>query len=88
MTPLELDILLHYYCCANDYRDGDFSAPAVRQTIELFKHMENPLLMVDHEPTHATYKLTERGHFYIRHLLSIPLPERRVEWFIPPTEQA
>lgn len=28
MSPLEIEILLHYYYCPGDYQDGDFSAPA------------------------------------------------------------
>lgn len=36
MTPLELSILLHYYGCADDFRNGDFSAPAVSAAFETF----------------------------------------------------
>jgi len=37
MTPLQLQILIHYAYSAEDYRQGDFSATAVREAIDLFK---------------------------------------------------
>lgn len=36
MTPFEISIILHYYSCANDFRDGDFSAPILEPTLEKF----------------------------------------------------
>lgn len=75
MTPLELEILIHYRGSATDYRFGDFSAPAVRQAIDWFRG-EAGLL----EPTNrndypdATYKLTDKGNFLVDQLCAMPLP--------------
>lgn len=33
MTPLQISILIHYYTTPTDYRDGDFSAPAVKEQL-------------------------------------------------------
>ena len=79
MTPLQIDILLHYYARANDYLDGDFSAPAVRQAIDDFKS-ENMLERATGE-SGATYQITERARVYIEVLLSVPLPMQR--WVMP-----
>lgn len=37
MTPLQIEIVLHYYVRPTDYRDGDFTAPAVSQALDHFK---------------------------------------------------
>lgn len=79
MTPLQLEILLHYYACANDFRDGDFSAPAVREAIDRFKASE--MLTINIERSAATYMLTERGRVYVEAVLVVPLPEKR--WVMP-----
>jgi hypothetical protein len=80
MTPLEMEILLHYYCRADDYRDGDFSAPAVRAAVDWFKTEE--LLRTDPRETPRTcYVLTERGKVYVEALQKVPLPQHR--WVIP-----
>ena len=60
MTPLEIEIILYYYSRTNDYRDMDFSAPAVRQAIDWMK-AEGVLL---EDGTNACYRLGERGHVY------------------------
>lgn len=80
MTPLQIEMLLHYYSRADDYRDGDFSAPAVREALEGFKRDE--LLEEDKADTPRTcYVITERGRVYIEAIRAIPLPERR--WVMP-----
>ena len=35
-TPLEIEIAMHYCVKADDYRNGNFSAPAVREAIDRF----------------------------------------------------
>lgn len=84
MSPLEIDIVLWYHTRAVDYRDGDFSAPAVRQTIDAFKGALGLLeLFPDGErPTGdcRTYRLTERGRAYVTALTALPLPT--CQWVI------
>lgn len=80
MTPLEIEILLHYHCRTNDYRDGDFAAPVVRETIDAFRDdhgLIEPLPKESREFGVArTYRLTQRGEVYIAALKAIPLPTK------------
>ena len=83
MSPLEIEILLHYYRCPTDYRDGDFSAPDVQDAIERFRDTHNLL-----EPTHSMdefcephYTITERGHVFVEALCNMPLPVKT--WVMP-----
>lgn len=82
MTPLEIEILLHYHCRATDYRDGDFSAPAVKETIERFRadgliaeliFQPIPKTGRGHAPA-PRYALTERGQAMVDALCAVPLP--------------
>lgn len=79
MSPLEIEILLWYFARCSDFRDGDFSAPAVRGAIDTFRDVDKLI-----EPIAsgiASYQLTERGKAYVNALLAIPLPVCR--WEIP-----
>jgi hypothetical protein len=84
MTPLEIDILLHYYSRGGDYREGDFSAPAVREAIDNFSKREEMLRPC--ESGSRTYALSERGMAYVDALMRLPLP-RRV-WLMPSLEHS
>lgn len=39
MSPLQIEILMHYYTRSTDYRNGDFAAPAVRESIDYFRRV-------------------------------------------------
>jgi hypothetical protein len=83
MSPLEIEILLHYYCLPTDYRDGDFSAPAVKNAIERFRDELNLLeptqsMDVYHDPH---YRITERGRVFVEALCNMPLPVK--QWVMP-----
>lgn len=80
MTPLQLSILTHYYGCAGDFRNGDFSAPAVREAIDFFI-AEDMIWRTLHEAPPPHYRLTSKGNFFVEHLCSIPLPE--IKFYIP-----
>ena len=75
MTPLELNILLHYRGCADDFRNGDFSAPAVRSAIDWFRGDAGLLEPIKQEDCqNAAYKLTDKGMFFAEQLCMMPLP--------------
>ena len=74
MTPFEIDILMHYLTRANDYRDGDFSAPALMPTLLAFIDQG---LMVKETEGGRDFNLTERGIVYCESLQKVPLPEQR-----------
>lgn len=87
MTPLELSILIHYRGGANDFRDGDFSAPAVREALE---HFRTTLGLIEYDNTETkpfsfnetrTYRLTERGRVFVDALCGAPLPIQA--WVMP-----
>lgn len=81
MTPLAIEILLHYNSSPVDYRGGDFSAPAVREIIDSFRG-ELDMLKTCHQFCGRTYKLTDKAEFYIEYLLSIPLPVKVMKYEI------
>ena len=80
MTPLEIDIMLHYYARADDYRQGDFDAPAVRQAIDIFRGPLN-LLEPAEDKSYANYRITERGKVFVQALMNVPLPVQT--WAMP-----
>ena len=80
MTPLEVEILLHYRCSGRDYREGDFEAPAVREAIDYFRNRTG-MLETECNGLGRNYQLTEKGRFYVDAICSIPLPE--AQWIIP-----
>ena len=74
MTPIKLEILLHYFACSGPYPRS--SAPAVQDAITyLITH--DLLERCAEQP----YDVTEKGAAYIKHLLSIPFPVK--QWIIP-----
>ena len=84
MSPLEIEILLHYYqCFPTDFRDGNFCEPAVEDAIERFRDTHNLLeptqsMDVCHEPH---YQITERGRVFVEALCNVPLPIKM--WVVP-----
>lgn len=84
MTPLQVEILLWYHARACDYRDGDFTAPAVREAIDHFRDRTDTLKENPHtnEPgIYQTYRLTDRGEAFIKAILELPYPVCR--WEVP-----
>ncbi|MEE9532715.1 MAG: hypothetical protein V3W52_17185 [Syntrophobacteria bacterium] len=70
MTPLQLDILLHYHCRGNDYEQVFDNDTRNEQAMEL---ADAGLLTLDKSDT-PLFAITDKGNFYIKHLLNIPLP--------------
>lgn len=85
-TPLQLQILLHYYSHADDFRDGDFAAPAVREAIDWFRGEAGFLEIKPPSRGLASYRITERGRVLVRHLLSAPMPVQ--VWTMPNPKDA
>lgn len=75
MTPFEIDILMHYLTRANDYRDGDFSAPILPATMQSF--VDQGLMTEEPEDSSRRFNLTERGIAYCESLQCVPLPVQR-----------
>jgi hypothetical protein len=71
MTPLQIEILLHYHSRPNDFNEGDFRAPAVYETIQKFAE-DKALVLCSRDV--KKYTLGERGKVFIDYLLSLELP--------------
>jgi hypothetical protein len=77
MTPLEIQIAINYVVTTGDFRDGDFSAPAVRESIDWF--VEIGFLRFPTPDDHAIsiYVATDMCRTYVKKLCSIPLPKQK-----------
>lgn len=79
MTPLKIEMLLHWYTTDTD-PDIEGSAQHQAWTAFLEDMLIQSRLIGDTAP--AEYKLTARGRAYVEALLSVPLPKKTwvVEW--------
>jgi len=75
ITPLALEVLLHHYYCPEP-----FTPDSVAANTALMFWQKNDMII--------GREVTSRGEFYIKYLLSIPLPELMPEpvYFIPERE--
>ena len=81
MTPLEISIVLHYYAFITDYRDGDFSAPAVADAIQMFLSSE---ILALRSGIGRRYDLTQKGQTLVAALKAVPLPTTKWVVEFPP----
>lgn len=77
-TPLVIEIGLHYHCRPDDFRGGDFSAPAVRAAIDAF--VEAGMLALQ-PGVKDSYYATGGLAAWVEALTSVPFPE--CHWIIP-----
>ena len=71
MSPYEINILVHYYGCADDHPQISDPPPIWWETIDYFQ--SNGLL--DNNPNkHARYQITERGKVLVKAMCELPLP--------------
>ena len=89
MSPLEISILIHYKGHADDFNNGDFSAPAVRDAIDKFRDTTDSWTvsgmleqMSLEERRDSNYKLTEKGHVFVDALCALRPPVQ--VWVMPP----
>lgn len=78
LTPLHLEIVLHYYSRAEDMTNA--TAPAV---LGYTKHLLSEGILEDtdgHGPT--SYRVSQKGEFWLMNLLCVPFPHQRweIEW--------
>lgn len=91
MTPLEIEILLHYYARVADYRNGDHSAPAVKEALtkfleaELIRHEGGNPEYFPNGSLKARYALMPRGMAYVGALLRVQMPV--AAWLLPAQER-
>ena len=78
LTPLHLEIVLHYYSRTIDMENSN--APA---TSEYVKHLLREGILEDtngHGPT--SYKVSAKGEYWLMSLLSVPFPYQswNIQW--------
>ena len=79
MSPLIINIILHYYARANDFREGDLSAPAVGDAVSFLLEEQ----IIDHNTAgegkipYQKYKITERGEAYVKKIKAIGFPVQK-----------
>jgi hypothetical protein len=82
MSPIRLEVALHYYYNPTDFRNGDFSAPAVREAIDDFLRWEvlreNESHPIGRE---SVYVIGERGRAFVEALCAVRLPVKK--WVMP-----
>lgn len=83
MSPLEIEILLHYHYTYRDFRDGDFSALAVQAALQKFVN-EDLLVSCPVVKGQESYRITERGIAHVRALCDLPLPAQVVQTPVGP----
>jgi hypothetical protein len=79
MSPLEVQIMLHYRCIAEDFRD--LNAPAIKDAIMNFLHHE--MLAVGSPWPNCTYSVTKKGHAYVEMVCALKVPVAVTEWHQP-----
>ena len=74
MSPLHLQILLHYYAIAEPYaanNPGHANSLAVKAYTQDL--IDKNLILAD-ATSGSGYRVTERGEFFVSHICSLPLP--------------
>lgn len=79
ISPLKIQVMLHYYALAGDYEDGDYS----NATIEAFKYFLNCEMLENSHTAGQDYGITKRGCAYAEALTSVQLPELVETWVVP-----
>lgn len=84
MRILDISIMCHYRALTGDFRDGDFSAPAVAEAIRNLCDADllQPRMPTERDP--ARLEITSRGIAYTDGLKAVPLPVLR--WALPVSE--
>lgn len=76
MTPLHMEILLHYNC-----RPGDWDCPTQTHSDYVMEHLKAGLLEPYKDPARQKFCISERGEFWLNAALNLPLPVSK--WEIP-----
>lgn len=85
MTPLQIQMMLHYHCSPEPYsvhnRTHAQSEVVHRQRQQL---LDDGMLSVEGH-TDSGYTVTDKGRFYIEYLLSVPVPSTKfvIEFPLP-----
>ena len=84
MVPLALEILVHYNQYGCDFRDGDFSATAVRGWLDQLHAvglLERAHRGIGRNGVRMLYQLSDRGYAHVEAICRLPLPVQK--WLTP-----
>ena len=73
MSPYEIQVLFHYYVCAEDHPDINRNPPIWRPTIEKFQR-ENLIETSMERKDTRLYRLTQRGDVFCKFITQLSLP--------------
>jgi hypothetical protein len=79
MSPLKIEILLHYYCLSGDYDIERLGAPAQSSAVAEF--IELGLLRHSERPGQKYEGVSGALKPYVEALCAVPLPQQ--QWVIP-----
>lgn len=80
MTPLHIQLMLHYYAVAEPYAKNDLEHATSRAVSDYTKELlEYGLIVKDVGP--SGFKSTDRGNAYVQMLCNLPLPV--CKWVAP-----
>lgn len=79
MSPLRIEIALHYYTIPGDYDPERLDAPAVKEAIQ--DYIEAGLLQVSAREGQRFEGVDEALSVYVEALCSVPLPV--LKWSMP-----
>ncbi len=71
MTPNDIEVLLHCYCCPSEHPRID--APAVQEAITVFLELE----LITECSNANIYVTTDKGKAHVKQLCNLPLPTMR-----------
>ena len=74
VTPLHLEIVMHYYTNGDDI--PNLNAPAVREYLEDLKLSGMIEDIRQDAVARRSYRTTERGRVWLNYLLTVPFPEQ------------
>lgn len=79
MSPLEIEIMLHYFSGNADYMDGGWEPGCqIENCINMFVAGG---YLVPHTDIDRLYEITEGGKVYVHALMEVPLPTQ--VWQMP-----
>jgi hypothetical protein len=79
MSPFEIGILMHYYCCASESPDVLRNPPIINETMRWF--VNEGLLIKMEKPSEygASYAITDRGRCWVVYVCNLSLPAWTME---------
>lgn len=86
MTPLQIKMMLHYYCSPTPYAKYEPHHAHSEAVFDQRANLMDEGLLVPVDSAMASYECTEKGKAYVSALCAMPLPIAK--WVIPECGEA